>query len=106
LRGELVAVASPALKREYEHILSRAVRNPGFLPALQRFQEMLLLVAPADVPRVVPEDPEDDKLVAVSLAADADALITNDRHLLTLEPQGRLRILRPAAFLHLWSPRE
>jgi predicted nucleic acid-binding protein len=55
---------------------------------------------------VVPEDPEDDKLVAVGLAADADALITNDRHLLTLDPQGPLRILRPAAFVHLWSPRD
>jgi predicted nucleic acid-binding protein len=98
LRGQLVAVASPALKREYAHILPRAVRTPEYRQALQRFEETLLVVAPADVPRVVPDDPEDDKLVAAALVAGAHALVTNDRHLLTLDPHGPLRILRPAAF--------
>jgi putative PIN family toxin of toxin-antitoxin system len=106
LWGQLVAVASPALQKEYAQVLPRAVRTPEYLRALQRLEEMLLVVVPTDVPRVVPEDREDDKLVAVALAAGADALITNDRHLLALDPHGPLRILRPAAFAHRWLPGE
>ena len=106
LQGDVVAVASPALQQEYAHILPRAVRTHAYRQALQRLGEKLVVVVPADVPRVVPEDPEDDKLVAVALVAGVDALVTNDRHLLTLDPHGPLRILRPAAFVRLWLPRE
>ena len=53
-------------------------------------------------PRVVPDDPGDDKLLALALAAHADAVLTNDRHLLGLDPYGPVRILRPAEFVRLW----
>jgi putative PIN family toxin of toxin-antitoxin system len=106
LRGQLVAVASPALQKEYAQVLPRAVRTPEYRQALQRFEQMLLVVVPAEVPRVVPEDREDDKLVAVALAAGAPVLVTNDRHLLDLDPHGPLRILRPAEFVHRWLPGE
>ena len=106
LRGELVAVLSPALRREYEHILPRAVRRPGYEAALRQLVEGALLVEPADVPRVVPDDPDDDKLLAVAVAAGADALVTNDRHLLALDPYGTVRIRRPADFLRAWRADE
>ena len=105
LRGEVVAVLSPALKDEYLHILGRAVRTRGYDEALRRFIDCALMVEPGAAPRVVPDDPEDDKLVAAALAAAADALVTNDRHLLGLDPYGRLRILRPAEFARLWLTR-
>ncbi|HZY83234.1 MAG TPA: hypothetical protein VFE78_00270, partial [Gemmataceae bacterium] len=35
-------------------------------------------------------------------AGGADALVTSDRHLLTLDPCGTVRIVRPAAFVRLW----
>jgi predicted nucleic acid-binding protein len=69
---------------------------------LHRLLDQAEIVEPAETPRVVPGDPEDDKLVAVALAAGADALVTNDRHLLALDPHGSLRVLRPSEFVHLW----
>ena len=102
LRGELVAVLSLALQREYQLILARAVRVRGYDEAFQRLLEQAELVEPARTPRVVPEDPEDDKLLAVALAGNADAIITNDRHLLKLDPFGRLRLLRPVDFVRLF----
>jgi putative PIN family toxin of toxin-antitoxin system len=101
LNGELIAVLSPALRREYEQILRQAVRVRGFDDALRRLLDEAEIVEPQQTPRVVPEDPEDDKLVAVAVAA-AATLITNDRHLLALDPHGLVRVVRPAEFVRLW----
>jgi putative PIN family toxin of toxin-antitoxin system len=102
LRGELRACVSPALRQEYEQILARAVRGRPYQETLQGLLGQALLVEPAATPRVVPDDPEDDKLVAVALAAGAGALVTNDRHLLGLDPCGTVRVLRPAMLVTLW----
>src|SRR5947209_3908934 len=83
LGGRLTAVHSPALRREYEHILARAARGRPYLERLQRLLEQAQVVVPEETPRVVPDDPDDDKLVAAALAAGA-VLVTNDAHLLSI----------------------
>jgi putative PIN family toxin of toxin-antitoxin system len=94
LGGELTAVLSPALRREYEFILARAARGRPYLERLQRLLEGAEAVDPARTPRVVEKDPDDDKLVAVALAAGA-VLVTNDGHLLVLTGHEGLRVVRP-----------
>jgi putative PIN family toxin of toxin-antitoxin system len=105
LRGELTALVSAALRREYELILARAVAGRRDAEPLRRLLEVAEAVEPMQTPRVVPDDPDDDKLVAAALAGGADALVTNDRHLLALDPHGPLRIVRPAEFVRLWEGR-
>jgi putative PIN family toxin of toxin-antitoxin system len=102
LEGKLSTILSPALKKEYDHILPRAVRVPNFDALVKRLLELTVWVEPAQTPRTVADDPEDDKLVALALAGGADALITNDHHLLGLDPLGPVRVLRPAAFVRIW----
>jgi putative PIN family toxin of toxin-antitoxin system len=99
LRGDLVAVLSGALKRECEYIVERAVRRDE--GPLRDLLERALLVELGEVPRVVPDDPEDDKVLATALAGGAQAVVTNDRHLLGLDPFGPVRVLRPADALSL-----
>jgi predicted nucleic acid-binding protein len=105
LRGEVLALVSPDLQHEYEYILGRAVRGCDFGATLRRFLESAEPVHPSETPRVVPEDPADDKLVAAALAGRAGAIVTNDRHLLGLDPYGELRFVRPAEFLRWWRGR-
>src|SRR5262249_23756355 len=95
LRGELTGVLSPALRREYEFILARAVRGRPYLDRLRLLLDRAEVVEPAEVPRVVVKDPDDDKLVATALAAGA-ALISNDAHLLAVTGHEGLRVTRPA----------
>jgi putative PIN family toxin of toxin-antitoxin system len=102
LRGELIAVVSPALRREYEHILPRAVRGRAGEEMLRRLLEGATVVEPAEVPPVVPDDPDDDKLLAAALAAGAAAVISNDGHLLGLDPFGGVRVVRPVDFVAGW----
>lgn len=43
-------------------------------------EEGLLVDDPKDPPRVVPDDPNDDYLVALALASGSGFLVTRDRH--------------------------
>ena len=95
LHGELTAVVSPTLRREYEFILARAARSRPYLERIHQLLDGAEVVEPARTPRVVPDDPGDDKRVAVALAAGA-ALVTNDAHRLALAGRGGLEVVRPA----------
>ena len=92
LAGELTAVVSGALLREYEFILARAARGRPYLERVHQLLDGAEVVEPARTPRVVPDDPGDDKLVAAAGAA----LVTNDAHLLALAGRGGLEVVRPA----------
>jgi predicted nucleic acid-binding protein len=96
LKGELTAVLSPALRREYGFILARAARGQPYVDRLRLLLERADVVVPEATPRVVPDDPDDDKLVAVALAARA-VLVTNDAHLLDLAGHEGLTVVRPTA---------
>jgi len=98
LGGGLTAVLSPALRREYEFILARAVRGQPYLEQIHRLLESAEAVDPARTPRVVLADPDDDKLVAAALAVGA-VLVTNDAHLLALAGHEGLQVVRPAVVL-------
>jgi putative PIN family toxin of toxin-antitoxin system len=95
LDGELLPVLSRAIRREYEFILDRAARGRPYLDQIHQVLDSAEVIEPAQTPRVVPDDPEDDKLVAAALAAGA-VLVTNDAHLLALVGHEGLKVVRPA----------
>jgi putative PIN family toxin of toxin-antitoxin system len=95
LGGELTPVLSGAIRREYEFILARAARGRPYLGRIHQLLDGAEVVEPARAPRAVPDDPDDDKLVAVALAAGA-ALVTNDAHLLAVAGHEGLEVVRPA----------
>lgn len=104
LRGDLVAVASEAIKREYEFILARAVRFDEYQDRLEEFLEKLDLVEPSQTPRLVADDPDDDKFLAAAAAGHAGWVVTSDRHLLRLDPHGPIRIVPSGRFVELIQP--
>ena len=98
IAGDLTPLASQTVRREYETILARAVRVEGYDRRLAAFLGQLTSVEPAETPRVVPEDPEDDKFLAAAVAGDAAWLVTNDRHVLSIRQHRDVRIGTPAKF--------
>jgi putative PIN family toxin of toxin-antitoxin system len=94
LHGALTPVVSPALRREYEFILARAARGRPYRERIHRLLASAEVVVPAQTPRAVPDDPEDDKLVAAALAAGA-VLVTNDALLLAIAGHEGLKVVRP-----------
>ena len=109
MRGELTAIVSPALQGEYEEILAKAVKIRGHEEQIRKFLSAVETVHPATVPHVVRDDPEDDKVLAAAVEGKADAVVTNDRHLLDLDPyrpeagSAPIRIVRPLTLENLRS---
>lgn len=58
--------------------------------------EAIELAEPLDVPSVVPNDPDDDHVLACALAAKADLIVSGDRHLLALNRYQNIPIVSPA----------
>jgi putative PIN family toxin of toxin-antitoxin system len=58
----------------------------------------LLMPDPADPRRAVPDDPNDDYLVALAIDSQAEALVTRDRHFEKVRID-KIEILTPGRFL-------
>jgi len=70
---------------------------------LADYVEIVELVAPDQVPRVVMADADDDHVIAAAVAAQAEVIVSGDKHLLTLEMHQGIRILTPAQALEFIS---
>jgi putative PIN family toxin of toxin-antitoxin system len=101
--GEFDLVVSPGLLGELEEVLLRPKFRAsvteddvrGYVDALAA--EAVVLPDPTDPPAVT-EDPDDDYIVALALAARADAIVSGDAHLLDLE-DAPVPVLSPRAFV-------
>ncbi len=59
------------------------------------------IVRPTTVPIVVPDDPDDDAILATAVFGRADVIVSGDRHLLSLKEHDGIPIVRPIDFLRM-----
>lgn len=83
--------SSPALLEELLEVLARpfAVQRLALIGKSVRevvadYVAAVELVEPTAVPRVVPDDADDDEVIACAIAAKAHLIVSGDRHLLNL----------------------
>ena len=101
--------SSPALIDELTHTLhyqklARRIGQSGTsaLGLVAQYAALVTLLSPLQVPRVIEHDVDDDQLIALAVAAQADLIISGDRkHLLPLGSHEGIRIVDAAQALRL-----
>jgi len=97
LMAELLDVVS---REKFAQRLAAAGLTPlGIVGEIRRLATM---ATPTDVPRVVADDPDDDHVLACALTAQADLIVSGDKHLLNLGGQYQgVAIVTPAQAVQL-----
>ncbi|MFH1870858.1 MAG: putative toxin-antitoxin system toxin component, PIN family [Pseudomonadota bacterium] len=105
INGDVALFSSPALIDELAHALNypkfsqriatHCATTPSALTV--RYSALVTLVTPTEVPRVVEQDADDDQVLACAVAANANMIVSGDKHLHGLGGayQG-IRIVTPA----------
>ena len=106
--GDLLLCTSPALLVELRDVLARPhlasrleQQRSSVEQALALYAGLAASVTPAAIPPIVPDDPDDDHVIAASVAANADLLVSGDRHLLALGTHQGIRIVTTAEAVQL-----
>lgn len=77
----------------------------GFSRRIASLSEMRMLrraeLVKPDSTAQVPDDPNDSPILQAALTCGADYLVTNDRHLLSMDPFRGLRIISMDEYLHV-----
>lgn len=104
--GTVTLISSPALLAELARVITRPKFDAIFLRSktspTKTLAEVRLLaevIDPPPLPQSVCRDPDDDAVLALALAAQADMVISGDEDLLCLNPFGRIPVLTPAQAL-------
>lgn len=110
-RSSTQLYSSTALLEELIDVLTRpsatkrlALIKKTAATVLADYVEVIELIAPTIVPRVVPGDIDDDQVIAAAVAAQADLIVSGDRkHLLPLGSHAGIAIVDVAEALRLIS---
>jgi len=113
-RADIQLYSSPVLLQELADVLTRpaatgrlALVGRSAQQALADYVDAVNMVEPAVVPRVVPNDPDGDHVVALALAAGADLIVSGDAELLALARVDTVSIITPAlAIAHISAAKE
>jgi putative PIN family toxin of toxin-antitoxin system len=102
IRGEMILIASAAILDEVEAVLGREkfrFSRAAARAVINEIEALAEIVKPTTSVSAVPEDPDDDRVIACAVDGRADRLVTGDRHLLKIGAYGGVAIVNPDDFL-------
>ena len=106
--GAFELVVSESLLAEYKKALNYERVRKIHKYAPERIEDVVETIRAAAIEvkvteflHVVMQDPDDNKILECAAAANADYIVSGDRHLLALGDYNNIPILSPAAFLSI-----
>jgi len=69
--------------------------DPGSVPFLKVYRERATIVVAPPLAEPTCRDPDDDEVLAVAIASEAEAIVTGDKDLLSLKRHAGIPILTP-----------
>lgn len=103
LDKKINALVSRQIQREYDRIVAREIVDREYKERLSRLYKACTNVSVYSVPRVILDDPEDDKILATAKQGRADSIVSSDRHLLDLDLKEPPCVMDPEEFLNMWK---
>lgn len=102
IHGRIEAFANRETLRENKLILSRQIESAEYKRELE---DLFTQIESVNNPRNIriTEDPEDSKILESAVVAEADYLITEDRHLLNIRNFEGVRIVEPVEFWKIYE---
>jgi len=100
--GVVTNMISPEILREAEEVLLRpkfSLSPEQVLGIVALFRDTFELVIPSHRVNAVHSDPDDNRILEAASAANADFIITGDKHLLDLIERQDIPIISPAQFM-------
>ncbi len=101
--GELTLIGSPALLSELTDVISRAQfdailnrTNTSRSRTLDELHRLAEVIEPPPLPQPVCRDADDDAVLAVAIAGQADFIVSGDDDLLSLKHYRDIPIITPA----------
>jgi putative PIN family toxin of toxin-antitoxin system len=100
--GKVTNFTSPALLKEVEAVLIRpkfGLNEEQVYGIIRLFRDTFSLVRPEISFSVITADPDDNRILEAASAAQAEAIISGDTHLLDPGQWNGIPVFTPAAFL-------
>jgi len=103
IQGNYLIVTSPLILEEVKSRLISKFKFPeedtlSFIETILFNSE---IVEPKIRINIVKKDPSDNKIIECALTAEADFVVTGDKHLLDLQEYHGIKIIKPAQFLKI-----
>ena len=89
-------------RNKFAGLLASQQTTPAFL--MQHYGMLVNLIKPAYVARTVPNDADDDHVLACAVAAQADYIVSGDRHLLDIKEFQGIQIVLAVEAVSLVNP--
>lgn len=101
-RGRVANFISDAIMNEVKDVLLRPkfkISPQQVIAIIALFRDTFELVYPAQLHKVIQSDPDDDRILDAAVEAQADIIVSGDKHLRSLGLWRGIRILSPAEFV-------
>lgn len=103
LTGKIKLFTSAILISEFKAVMDAKFpgRQIAVVETLNELSQLWEVIPDTALPhlRHVADDPTDDRVLECAVAAQADFIVSGDKHLLSLESFGKIPILAPGGFL-------
>lgn len=101
MAGAVRGVYTSQVRREADRMLTQIRVSEDYVRWLDEFWNSSAEVEPIAVDDVPIDDPDDRKFLEAAAGGDADFIVTNDDHLLSIGYLGRAEILTPGSFVRV-----
>jgi len=106
IAGNVRLAISSAILDELRGVLQSKFRwsESAVAEAIALLSDCTTFIQPTETLDVVPDDPDDNRVVECAVAAGSQFIVTGDRDLLRLGNYGNIRILNVTDFLRMIEP--